>query len=452
MQPLAVAGKSFAFSQSDVSALASAWWDFSDETTLFSDAARTVPVTTNNEYVKGIADKSGHGNHATSGAGSPFQRNVKGALSAVKIFDMFQTGSIATFPSKRGAVIAVIIPTHAADYKFYVSTFAGAGVTWAAYSAVSGAYKPLFYDGAGNIETAAYDVTNNVTIKTLHRIANTTMNYRKDAALSAALTITDNQPNPNILYIGGYSTGVAFPDGYFCDLLTFNDISANDLQKVERYLSQKWNIANPIINPLAVAFGDSITAGVGASENKKTWVEIVSASKSWRMINAGVSGSVLQNTTQNTVATIGAAVDGNGRDAYSTRVLTHAPSHVLVLYGLNDLRLNDAAFTSANYQNDLSEIIDGIIAGGVLAGNIVIGSPPLMTNYSAAAPYNAGSSSKQLDYAAACSAVATAKGTKYVDIYQWMLSHGGISLLSDDDIHPNDAGHAEIAAGFLSVI
>ena len=47
---------------------------------------------------------------------------------------------------------------------------------------------------------------------------------------------------------------------------------------------------------------------------------------------------------------------------------------------------------------------------------------------------------------------ATAKGTKYIDVYQWMLDNGGDDLVSVDGVHPNDAGHAQIAAAFLSVL
>lgn len=55
-------------------------------------------------------------------------------------------------------------------------------------------------------------------------------------------------------------------------------------------------------------------------------------------------------------------------------------------------------------------------------------------------------------YIAACSAVATSKGTKYVDVYAWMVANGGDALIGPDDLHPNDAGHAQIAAAFLSVL
>ena len=127
---------------------------------------------------------------------------------------------------------------------------------------------------------------------------------------------------------------------------------------------------------------------------------------------------------------------------------------MLVLYGLNDLRLDDAVFTAANYQNDLGEVVDGLIAAGVDPQRIVIGSPPYIpeASYALYSPYNGGSLVKHAQYVAACATVATAKGTKYIDVYQWMADNGGDALISGDGIHPNDAGHAQIAAAFLSVL
>jgi lysophospholipase L1-like esterase len=61
-------------------------------------------------------------------------------------------------------------------------------------------------------------------------------------------------------------------------------------------------------------------------------------------------------------------------------------------------------------------------------------------------------SSLQQAYRNAVSAVATATGTKYADVYQYMVDNGGDTLIGADGVHPNDAGHAAIAAAFLSVL
>lgn len=170
--------------------------------------------------------------------------------------------------------------------------------------------------------------------------------------------------------------------------------------------------------------------------------------------NSGVTSITTQNTVQNTVNVTGGAVANNMRDNCATKVSAYAPKNVILLVGLNDLRLNDAAFTVQNFQNDLGEMVDGIVAGGVSESNIVIGSPPYNTeaSYAAASPWDGGSRSKHAAYTAACAAVASEKGTKYADVYQYMTDNGGDSLVGVDGIHPNDAGHVAIAAAFLAVL
>lgn len=226
------------------------------------------------------------------------------------------------------------------------------------------------------------------------------------------------------------------------------------IYKVAPTDAQMVAVSNSILGKMLVAFGDSITAGTGASDAAHRWANLLATAKGWRLTNSGVVSTILQNTTQNTVATIGAAADNNGRDTVAARVTAYSPIYVAILYGLNDLRLNDAAITADNFETDLGEVVDAIVTAGTPAANIIIGSPPYMdpAHYSDGTPYNAGTTLKHQAYVAKCAAVATAKGTKYIDVYQWMIDNGGLTLLSGDSIHPNDAGHDAIADAFLSVL
>jgi lysophospholipase L1-like esterase len=206
--------------------------------------------------------------------------------------------------------------------------------------------------------------------------------------------------------------------------------------------------------PRVVAFGDSATAGTGASAAVNRWANIVTEDQLWILQNSGVSGTILQNTVQNTVSSTGAAADDNGRDNYIARIIDYDPDYVCILYGLNDLRLNDVAITAALFENDLGEVVQGLINSGVPADNIILGSPSYMTpSYytSVGAPWNGGSTSLHEDYVAAVAAVATAYSARYADVYAAMLNGGGDTLISDG-IHPNDAGHAVIAAAFIAAI
>jgi lysophospholipase L1-like esterase len=204
---------------------------------------------------------------------------------------------------------------------------------------------------------------------------------------------------------------------------------------------------------IMVAFGDSVTAGEAASDSSFMWTNIVAASKGYLLTNSGLPGTTLQNTPQDIVPELGSATINNGRDTYSERIIQYNPDIVFILYGLNDIRFASPSFTAENFENDLGEVIDGLLNSGILAKNIIIGSPPYISNYtSGSAPWNGGSVTKHLQYVAKCSSIAVAKGTKYVNVYQWMIDHGGDALIGNDGIHPNDAGHRAIADAFLSVL
>jgi len=256
--------------------------------------------------------------------------------------------------------------------------------------------------------------------------------------------------NRDSVTVGGQKAVAAgnFFKGLLAEIIVTT--SVNTVTQLEAYLANRYG-------PFSLlAFGDSITVGTGATDAAHRWANIVAASKNAILTNAGIAATILQNTVQTTVDTIGAAADNNGRDTYAARITayTGAPWWVFILYGLNDLRLNDAAITVENYTTDLGAVIDGILADGVLANHIVIGSPPYIpeASYAAGAPWNAGTRVKHAAYTAACAAVATAKGTRYADVYQYMTDNGGDTLIAADGIHPNDAGHAAIAAAFLAVI
>lgn len=201
-----------------------------------------------------------------------------------------------------------------------------------------------------------------------------------------------------------------------------------------------------------VAYGDSVTQGFMATPG---FGDAVSSWLKAYYQNSGTGGISLQNTVQNTVAPTGQALANNMRDNYTAKVLDYDPRYVLLMGGLNDLRFSDAAFSSANFQTDLGEIVDAIIADGIPASRIIICSPPYMNpaNYGDSSPYNAGTTPKHVAYVAAAAAVASSKGTIYVDVYQAMLNEADpTALMQADGTHPLAAGHTVIANAIIAAI
>jgi hypothetical protein len=93
-----------------------AWWDLTDLSTLFTDAARTTPVVANNDPIGGVTDKSGGGSHlsiATAGLRPLYKAGIYGALGAA-LFDgvddeLHSTGPVASIVSGTDMPVSVIM-------------------------------------------------------------------------------------------------------------------------------------------------------------------------------------------------------------------------------------------------------------------------------------------------------------------------------------------------------
>jgi lysophospholipase L1-like esterase len=154
-----------------------------------------------------------------------------------------------------------------------------------------------------------------------------------------------------------------------------------------------------------VAFGDSITAGVGTTGDND-YVERLSDRTGVSIINEGRSG----DTT------------GSGLSRLDGAVLSRSPDIVIVFLGGNDL------LQSVPVQNriaNITAIVERIRAGGAAVILVGVGNGVLD-------PFNG-----------ALPAIAAQTGSTLVPaVLEGIL---GVSSLMADLIHPNNAGHAIIA-------
>jgi lysophospholipase L1-like esterase len=182
---------------------------------------------------------------------------------------------------------------------------------------------------------------------------------------------------------------------------------------IRQFFVSSWDIANlPPKNETIAVFGDSLVAGVGATEGND-FVSLLSKRIGTRIINLGVPGDTSETGLRR--------LDD---------VLVHDPGVVIVLLGGNDaLRRVPLETTKEN----LNAIIGRLIENGsvvVLAGvrGAVLSDP----------------------YGEMYAEIARRHGAALVpNVLEGILLR---PELTEDQIHPNDAGYAIVAERIYKVI
>ncbi len=191
-------------------------------------------------------------------------------------------------------------------------------------------------------------------------------------------------------------------------------------------------------------FGDSITAGQGASTPFPT---LLGNYLGRPVLNQGIAGTPMQNT--NSAAT-GLPVPNNGRDRYTSVTGIGKKDLLTIMYGLNDLGYTGSqpGWTLALYINDYQEVLNGLLSSGYTKDSIVLCSPTWIPDdrYNYSANFTGGYRGWHLQFVAAVRQLAVTNGLLYADTYAAIRDNGGTALLNaGTDIHPNDAGHVVIA-------
>ena len=165
------------------------------------------------------------------------------------------------------------------------------------------------------------------------------------------------------------------------------------------------NPGGPSTATAVVAFGDSITFGIGTTGDND-YVAVLSRRVGVTIVNSGVPG----------------ATTGSALDQLDARVIMHHPKIVIVLLGGNDILQNVPVPTRVGNITAIVQRIRGSGAAVILVG---LGSPPLD-------PFDG-----------ALPALASSTGSTYVPAI--LDGIYGVPALMFDSIHPNNAGHAIIA-------
>ncbi|MCF1452309.1 GDSL-type esterase/lipase family protein [Agrobacterium vitis] len=212
--------------------------------------------------------------------------------------------------------------------------------------------------------------------------------------------------------------------------------------------NKKASVALPASIPSIVFIGDSITAGYNVTSTTR-WSYLFSQAVGATELNQGINGTVLQNSADSS----GSARTDNMRDRYVSNMTGSNKKDTAGIFGgFNDQRYTAAptTFNVVNYQNDLDEIVSGLMTAGYSPAKIILGSPYYITDVglqTGSTGFTGQTRSGVLAHVAAMAAVAAKYGTYYVDLYAYMLANGADSLIGADNIHPTTAGHAVIAQG-----
>lgn len=177
---------------------------------------------------------------------------------------------------------------------------------------------------------------------------------------------------------------------------------------------------------LLVAYGHSWVDGDGATAIHRRMVEQVAALLGLRADNRGVGGSASRHT---------AALVRAERPPPATAYL--------LMTGLNDLRLHgDDARAIDAYGAAARTVVEACLAAASDATTLVLEQPPLH-DYSKHAPHDRGSTALVRSYNQRLhNEVGGQRGVVMVRVADWDPA----TMLDDDTVHPNDFGHATIAA------
>lgn len=201
-------------------------------------------------------------------------------------------------------------------------------------------------------------------------------------------------------------------------------------------------------------FGDSITAGLNASQPHLAWPALFAAEVDGLPLrNHAIPGTVLQAS----LLADGKARPGNGAERFAGALLDGPHSDaILILYGYNDARYAAApeSMNAKNFSRDYANMLEKLIEAGH-AKRLAIGSPPYIPDggFSVGSTGFTGQTRQGFEvYVRTVRELAQRFRVFYAPVYERMKAYGDGPLASPDFTHPNDAGHRVIYEAFRDAV
>ena len=203
---------------------------------------------------------------------------------------------------------------------------------------------------------------------------------------------------------------------------------------------------------MLATFGDSITQALHIADPALRWADRLAGMLGARLVNKGLSGTVLQSSA----AAGGTPRENNGHGRYRRDLLGEDRGDVIaILYGTNDARYTAApeTFGHDGFVRDYRDLLAGLLGAGYAPDAIVIGSPSHLPDAGFAVGAEDGFSGQNRAeyqrYAGTVKQLAREFSCFYAPVNE-MLAAGGDALILPDHVHPNAEGHARIAGIFAS--
>ena len=198
---------------------------------------------------------------------------------------------------------------------------------------------------------------------------------------------------------------------------------------------------------VAVALGESTTAGGTATSRELTWVnrlaDLINESQLQpvRVINSGIGANVISRRSPE--------YENSGKpsamERYRKHVIDHRPDLVLVSYGLNDAR---GGTPLAQFLEDLRQIVLDI--KNQTGALIVIVNAYFMTGFDRYTPFNKADVATFLGYNAGLQRLALECDSLYADVFA--AEDMAPWVIDPDGVHANNLGHRVIANRIFEVL
>lgn len=221
------------------------WWDFGDPGTLFTDTARTTPVTADGQTILGVTDKSGLGRHLSVAANGPaYKVDALNHLSLARFDgsnDHLDTGSFTI--SQPITLVMVFSRT-------------GAGGDHTIAEAVSAPTFSFYHHSSGVFEMhAGAALSVGAMLDTGKHVYGAMFNGANSFFYRDSIVQATGNPSTNGLTNGlkiGTNGGLSnFHDGDICEARLFDHaFTVLDMNILAAELRQKWFASQPLVGSL----------------------------------------------------------------------------------------------------------------------------------------------------------------------------------------------------------